>query len=234
MRRAFSELNHMLKKVLLTLFLISFPGPSSFAEVPCVELPAGFVGLGLRKLETPRNCLEVVQIYPGGPGDLAGIEAGDLIIAVNDSMLDCNHLARGTAPWPKVAPGDQIKVGVLRGGQPLDRLVTVSAQPTEISQANDRSLRMEAAINLEQRLIRDKQAISIVPGTQGRLEVRSQLPAEELALLQWFFEQRGTFEIFERTPALARQNLFIKVDPATKEKSFEPAEARAISFPEQQ
>lgn len=210
-----------MKNFLLALLLAGAFRAPSLAEQACVELPKGFVGLGLKRLETPTDCVAVMQIYPGGPGDQAGIAAGDFIVAVNGTELECAQVKSGTSPWPNIAPGDELRVTIRRNGQALDRLVRVSAQPAEILAANDRGLRMEAAINLEKRFVRTKQVFTVFKDDHGKFQVTGAFPTQEAALLQWYFEQTGAFGLIARAPNFDRAEMYIRFDPAANSYSYE-------------
>jgi S1-C subfamily serine protease len=70
-------------------------------------------------------------VVPGGPADDAGIEAGDIITAVNglavdrDNPLDLQVL--------RFAPGDQITLDILRDGEGLQLEATLGERPADLS-----------------------------------------------------------------------------------------------------
>jgi len=70
-------------------------------------------GLGL-----PRNFgLVVSDVFPGGPGDIAGLRVQDIILALNEKSVDSLPLLAFNLFTH--AGGEQIKVRVLRGSQEL-------------------------------------------------------------------------------------------------------------------
>ena len=67
------------------------------------------------------------SIVPGGPADQAGLQAGDIITAIDGTALDATHpLDLVTSQH---APGDSIKVDVLRNGQTVHLTVVLGTRP---------------------------------------------------------------------------------------------------------
>ena len=73
---------------------------------------------------------ETEAVVPGGPADDAGIEAGDIITAVNglqvdrDNPLDLQVL--------RFAPGDQITLDILRDGEDLQLEARLGERPADL------------------------------------------------------------------------------------------------------
>ena len=66
-------------------------------------------------------------IVAGGPAAQGGLQAGDIITAVNGTTLDVSHpLDMVTS---QLAPGASIKLDVLRGGQTADLTVVLGTRP---------------------------------------------------------------------------------------------------------
>jgi 2-alkenal reductase len=69
-------------------------------------------------------------VVPGGPADEAGVEAGDIITAVNglavdrDNPLDLQVL--------RFAPGDQVTLDILRDGEDLQIEATLGERPADL------------------------------------------------------------------------------------------------------
>lgn len=77
-------------------------------------------------LDRPGGVL-VENVYPGGPADLAGIQAGDIVTAVNGKeILDAAGLHFRIATTEQ---GDTVPFIVNRGGQVLELPVTLSLPP---------------------------------------------------------------------------------------------------------
>jgi serine protease Do len=67
------------------------------------------------------------SIVPGGPADQAGLQAGDIITAIDGTALDTTHpLDLVTSQH---APGDSIKVDALRDGQTVHLTVVLGTRP---------------------------------------------------------------------------------------------------------
>ena len=67
------------------------------------------------------------SIVPGGPAAQGGLQAGDIITAVNGTTLDASHpLDMVTS---QLAPGETIKLDVLRGGQTTQLTVVLGTRP---------------------------------------------------------------------------------------------------------
>lgn len=79
------------------------------------------LGLGLYRPEIPPRIAEVV---PGEPAAAAGLQAGDLIVA-----LDGEPMAswRALVEWLRAHPGEQTVLTVERGGEQLTRELTVGS-----------------------------------------------------------------------------------------------------------
>ncbi|MEM9663513.1 MAG: histidine kinase [Bacteroidota bacterium] len=67
-------------------------------------------------------------VFPGGPGDLAGIEAGDLFFTLDGAQFfTAQDLKRSIEGIP---PGSQRAYSLTRAGQPLDVQVRIGPYPT--------------------------------------------------------------------------------------------------------
>ncbi len=107
--------NYPTEKLISTL---SIPVDSISAE----ELEGDFLGkLGI-DLARPRAILG--QVVPDGPAMLAGLQSGDLIVAVNGVAIP-DGMAFVDAV--RAAPGKMLRIGLLRDGKPLDVNVTPEA-----------------------------------------------------------------------------------------------------------
>lgn len=102
----------------------------------------GWVGVYLQEMtpriadaldmKTARGAL-VAQLDPGGPAAKQGVEAGDVIVFVNEhEVTGPRDFARTMAA---IAPGSAVNLRVLRNGQALSLLVTAG----ELSQATKKS-----------------------------------------------------------------------------------------------
>ena len=85
----------------------------------------GFLGVGFNAvpstlaeaLNAPRGAAQVTMVTPGGGAEEAGIQAGDIITAVNDSELrDPNQLRSIIG---NLAPGSEVTLSLIRDGEKL-------------------------------------------------------------------------------------------------------------------
>ncbi len=71
--------------------------------------------------------LEVTQVLPRGPADLAGVQVGDRILAVNDQpAVSSTAVSRRIA---EAAPGSTIRLDVLRGDEQLQMTARSGERP---------------------------------------------------------------------------------------------------------
>jgi serine protease Do len=66
-------------------------------------------------------------ITPGSPGAAAGIQPGDIITAIGETKIDTEHPLN--AVLAQSAPGDTVRLTVLRSGQELTVDVTLGVRP---------------------------------------------------------------------------------------------------------
>jgi S1-C subfamily serine protease len=66
-------------------------------------------------------------VVSGSPADQAGIHEGDIITKINDQAIDGDHPLDATLS--EYAPGDAVKVTLLRDGQTMTVDVTLGTRP---------------------------------------------------------------------------------------------------------
>jgi S1-C subfamily serine protease len=66
-------------------------------------------------------------ITPGSPGDAAGIQPGDIVTAIGETKIDIEHPLN--AVLSQSAPGDTVRLTILRSGQELTVDVTLGVRP---------------------------------------------------------------------------------------------------------
>ncbi len=106
---------------------IGFAIPSALVE-PIVEqlrakghIDRGWLGVTLEN--APGGGVRIVDVDRGGPGQRAGLHAGDVVQTVNGERVDSNRsLIRTVAA---AAPGSSIRLALTRKSKPLDVLVVV-------------------------------------------------------------------------------------------------------------
>ncbi|MCQ8278394.1 trypsin-like peptidase domain-containing protein [Acetobacteraceae bacterium KSS8] len=84
------------------------------------HIDRGWLGV---TLENAPGGVSIVSVDKGGPGQRAGLHAGDLVTSVNGEHVDSNRgLIRTVAA---AAPGSTIRLALQRKGKPVDVLVVV-------------------------------------------------------------------------------------------------------------
>ncbi|HXT59452.1 MAG TPA: PDZ domain-containing protein, partial [Pirellulales bacterium] len=70
--------------------------------------------------------VEIVSVEPRGAADRAGLAPGDLIVAINGRIVEAiDDMHRVLS---RVAAGEKILLGVVRGGRQFDAAVTPSVE----------------------------------------------------------------------------------------------------------
>ncbi len=101
--------------------------------------PAIADSLGMKKAEGAL----VAEPQPGSPAAKAGIEAGDVITAINDKPVkDSRELARMIG---MMAPGSSVKLDILRKGETKDVKLTLGEMPNEQHAKADTSQSKQAS-----------------------------------------------------------------------------------------
>lgn len=92
----------------------------------------GFLGVGLQPVRVPEALrvqagagtgVIVLSVEPSGPADAAGILIGDVLVALNGRALEDIDDVQSALDGSTV--GKQVSLKALRGGQPLEIVVTV-------------------------------------------------------------------------------------------------------------
>jgi S1-C subfamily serine protease len=83
----------------------------------------GYLGLALQPLRGGRPGLIAVEVVEGGPADAAGLLLGDIVTTWEGEALgSMRELSRRLGPD---SIGATVRLGLLRGGEPVERVVTV-------------------------------------------------------------------------------------------------------------
>lgn len=100
-------------------------------------------------LDEPRGSL-IAEVAPDSPASNAGLQAGDIILAVNGNKVD----ESSTLPRliGRLAPGDEIELNVLRSGERVTETVTIGDWPENgmlagMSGQNDPQTRLGVAVS---------------------------------------------------------------------------------------
>jgi len=83
--------------------------------------------LGLQVVDWPAGGALVVNVEPGSPAAISGLETGDLLQEVNGRAI--NAAADVNAAVGSLRPGRQISVQVVRGAFPYTIEVTLAPRP---------------------------------------------------------------------------------------------------------
>ena len=81
------------------------------------------------------NGIVVTQVDPNSPAAQAGLQEGDVILALNGQTLDADHVLTGLLLTHK--PGETITLTVLRNGQQMQTSVTLAVHPTSQLNTNN-------------------------------------------------------------------------------------------------
>jgi serine protease Do len=103
------------------------------------KVSRGYLGVAVSELtpelaqgfRLPEGTKGVVlqNVVPNGPGAKAGLQAGDIVVALNGKPVDSpSQLTRGVS---SVQPGQKVNLTVMRDGKKKDFAVTVARRPDE-------------------------------------------------------------------------------------------------------
>jgi len=71
---------------------------------------------------------QIERVVPGSPADNAGLQAGDVITAINSSSVsNANGLTAGISSY---VPGDKVTLKIMRNGSAKSIVVTLGARPS--------------------------------------------------------------------------------------------------------
>ena len=94
------------------------------------RIAQAFIGLGLQTIQLDQSentAAMVMSVAPGGPGSVAGIHQGDMIVAWQGAEISgVSQLLRRLGPQ---SVGQTVQVGLHRGGQTLEVSLIVGEKP---------------------------------------------------------------------------------------------------------
>ena len=94
------------------------------------------IGLDTREFSPATGSMKIINIYPGGPAEQAGIKADDEIVAIDGTSLAAADPNLFQKTWLHRKPGDTVTLTVRRPGQPALLKITAAfravARPSSI------------------------------------------------------------------------------------------------------
>ena len=90
------------------------------------------------KLPKEAGGIYINRVLPGGSGDSAGMKKGDVILTIDGNAINrqgyYQHEKYGTLYWPHLVGGsrvigEEVSIGILREGRPLDLKITLKRAP---------------------------------------------------------------------------------------------------------
>jgi serine protease Do len=124
---------------------VGFAIPSNMAQhvmndlIKTGKVTRGYLGVILgplddklaRQFNVPDTAGALVQqVEKGGPGEKAGIKAGDVIRTFNGQTVESQGAA--TAMTTNSNPGTEVTLGIIRDGKPMDIHVTLGERPANL------------------------------------------------------------------------------------------------------
>jgi S1-C subfamily serine protease len=100
------------------------------------QVPRGWLGLGLQPVAVPEPLraeageatgMMVMSIADGGPGAVAGVKAGDILLTIDGSSM--RGLRRVIAQLDDESVGRTVALRLIRGGEVLTLSVLITARP---------------------------------------------------------------------------------------------------------
>jgi serine protease Do len=125
---------------------IGFAIPSNTAKhvmedlIKTGKVSRGFLGVGIGNLDEglakqfkiPDTSGALVQdVTPGGPADKAGIKNGDVVRKLNGQTVESREQL--TAMVTDMNPGAEVKLDIIRDGQPMTIHLTLGERPSNLS-----------------------------------------------------------------------------------------------------
>lgn len=91
------------------------------------DLEGKFEGIGV-EFNLYNDTVQVVYVIPGGPGEKAGMMAGDIVLKANDSIISGKKLdATGIKEAIRGKSGSVVQLQLLRAGKPITLSITRGA-----------------------------------------------------------------------------------------------------------
>jgi len=104
------------------------------AEECCNKMAAelkhrGWVGI---EMDDEGGRLTIKRVVPGSPAEAAGLQAGDVLVALNGTPFGAENKDKIKASYKAMTPGAKAAYTVQRGGQEREVSVTLGSLPPEV------------------------------------------------------------------------------------------------------
>jgi S1-C subfamily serine protease len=99
------------------------------AVSPSIQVPRGYLGLGLRlvAIEGGRSGAMVMNVDPRGPGATAGIYQGDIVVDWNGQPI--RHVQSVLHSLGPDSIGQTVRIGLHRAGETKQVSLTIAERP---------------------------------------------------------------------------------------------------------
>ena len=89
--------------------------------------PLPWLGLAFSwsEMSADTHMLHVRRVTPGGPAKRAGVREGDLVATINGERVDFGDELEFLLFLAERRPGERLRVGLVRNGQPATIIVTL-------------------------------------------------------------------------------------------------------------
>ncbi|MEM7452125.1 MAG: PDZ domain-containing protein [Pseudomonadota bacterium] len=118
------DLSALLKPFGVTLNVRASAGKDDKGGKSAEKLPKAWCGIGM----DPRNKARVARVLNGSPAAVAGVSAGDQLVAIDGTRCDSGRLE---TLMQRHAPGDALRVTVFRGEQLREFSVILAEPPAD-------------------------------------------------------------------------------------------------------
>jgi hypothetical protein len=103
------------------------PAPAPQVEEEEPAGPRGFLGVSSDGVMVPDQGVRITEVQPGSPAQQAGLQAGDLVRAVDGAELESFDQLRAAVQAKKV--GDRVVLDLTRAGQHIRAVVVLGEAP---------------------------------------------------------------------------------------------------------
>lgn len=205
-----------MRTALFLMVFLSIGEHSSFAET------GAYFGFGAMPVEKAAGCIEVARVIEGTPAAAAGLQEGDIIIAVKGETIDCPiQKPRGLFSWARV--GEKARFEVVRQGKKLEFEIQAVEIPAWIQQSVADARGIELGEQLLQRLVASGESFEIWL-ENGQLAIAGSFSTEEAAGLLRHWQTNGTVQSIIQVVGVTekKQKIRIRADHAARIHHFEP------------